>query len=107
MKAPPRSRRWTSPSAKSWAAAAWRCGTCWTAAADRPAQECAALPLLRLFGLACTDGILRRYTAGPLATHFSALLSVHETLAEARAALFLAECQAPPPDAAFAALCLA
>jgi alkylation response protein AidB-like acyl-CoA dehydrogenase len=81
----------------------------WVAAADRPAQERAALPLLRLFGLACTDGFLRRRrrpTTGPLAAHFSALLAVHEPLAEARAAFLLAECQAPKQTAAFAALCL-
>jgi alkylation response protein AidB-like acyl-CoA dehydrogenase len=78
----------------------------WVAAADRGCQERAALPLLRLFGLVCTDGILRRAAGGPLAARFAALLSVHETLAEARAALLLAECQVAPPDGAFEVLCL-
>jgi hypothetical protein len=78
----------------------------WVAAADRPAQERAALPLLRLFGLACTDGILRSGTTGPLAAHFSALLAVHEPLAEARAAFLLAASQATQNAGAFEALCL-
>jgi len=60
----------------------------WVASANRAAQERAALPLLRLFGLVCTDGILRRGAGvdGPLAAHSAALLAVHETLAQARIA---------------------
>jgi alkylation response protein AidB-like acyl-CoA dehydrogenase len=81
----------------------------WLAASGRAAQERASLPLLRLFGLACADGILRRHArdGSGLAARFTALLAVHETLAEARAAWLLAQAQVPPPDAAFEALCLA
>jgi alkylation response protein AidB-like acyl-CoA dehydrogenase len=80
----------------------------WMASADRAAQERAALPLLRLFGLVCSDGILRRGVGagGALAARFAALLALHETFAEARAAVLLAECQTPPPDGVFEVLCL-
>jgi alkylation response protein AidB-like acyl-CoA dehydrogenase len=81
----------------------------WLMCCGRAQQERAALPLLRLFGMACTDGILRRGAegGGALAAHFAALLAVHESLAEARVARLLAECHAAPPDGAFETLCLA
>ncbi len=47
----------------------------------------------RLFGLACTDAILRPGAGA------GGALSAHEPLAEGRAAWLLAECQAPPPGA--------
>jgi hypothetical protein len=78
----------------------------WVVSADRAAQERASLPLLRLFGLACTDGMLRRGASGPLAARFAALLAVHETWVEARAAQLLVECQADWPGGAFETLCL-
>ena len=53
--------------------------------APRPAQEQAAVPLLRLFGLACIDGLLRRHAAtGRLAPKFAALLVWHEVELQAK-----------------------
>jgi hypothetical protein len=62
------------------------------------------LPLLRLFGLACVDGVLRRHAAGALATHFSALLDLHETGLEARAAWLSAQGEQAFGDASFGVL---
>jgi alkylation response protein AidB-like acyl-CoA dehydrogenase len=74
------------------------------AQAGRAAQEQAALPLLRLFGLACVDGVLRRHATGALATHFSALLDLHETGLEARAAWLSAQGEQAFGDASFGVL---
>jgi alkylation response protein AidB-like acyl-CoA dehydrogenase len=53
--------------------------------APRAHQEQAALPLLRLFGLACIDGLLRRHAAtGPLAPKLGALLTWHEATLPAK-----------------------
>jgi alkylation response protein AidB-like acyl-CoA dehydrogenase len=62
--------------------------------ADRSAQEQAALPLLRLFGLAVTDGLLRRNA--PLGARFGALLSWHQASLTAR--LDYLEAAASPHD---------
>jgi hypothetical protein len=66
---------------------------------NRAARERAALPLLRLFGLVCADGALRRH-AGPV-ERFRALLAVHEGLAGAEMERLLALCDAPGFDREF------
>jgi alkylation response protein AidB-like acyl-CoA dehydrogenase len=58
---------------------------------NRATQERAALPLLRLFGLVCTDGVLRRHTT----PYFRALLAVHEANLAAETEFLLAQCMAP------------
>ena len=69
----------------------------------RDAQEQAALPVLRLYGLACMDGLLRRQAARPetQAARFQALLHVHELWLPARIDALLA--LAAPQD--YAAIC--
>ena len=64
---------------------------------DRAGQERAALPLLRLFGLVCADGALRRHAVGPgpLAARFKALLGMHKTLASMDVDRLTALCAAP------------
>jgi alkylation response protein AidB-like acyl-CoA dehydrogenase len=73
---------------------------------DRAAQERAALPLLRLFGLVCTDGALRRHAggAGAFAPRFKALLGVHEILAGTEVERLTALCAAPDLQQAFEAV---
>jgi len=75
-------------------------------ASPRAAQEQAALPVLRLYGLACTDGLLRRYAAGEgaLAARFGGLLAFHDMSLAARIDGFLAQAEAPDHDASFQAV---
>jgi hypothetical protein len=73
------------------------------AAAGPRAREAAAVPFLRLLGLACADGLLRRAgrQAGPLAARFAALATFHGAEAEGRAARLAARCGRGDLDAAF------
>lgn len=75
------------------------------ALADAPARtrEAAAVPFLRLLGLAAADGLLRRAgeRAGPLAERYAALAGFHAAEAEARAGLLAARCLRGDLDAAF------
>ena len=75
------------------------------ALAEAPARrrEAAALPFLRLLGLACVDGLLRRAgrQAGALADRYEALSGFHGTGASGQAALLAAQCRRDDLDAAF------
>jgi hypothetical protein len=76
---------------------------------DRAGQERAALPLLRLFGLACADGARRRHAVGPgsLAARFKALLGMHETLAGMDVDRLTALCAVPDFQHNFEAIFIA
>ncbi|MDO9712754.1 acyl-CoA dehydrogenase family protein [Paracraurococcus lichenis] len=76
------------------------------AGASRRAREAAAVPFLKLLGLACADGLLQRAArrAGPIAGRYAALAAFHGAEAEARAALLVARCTRADLDNAFAAL---
>ena len=73
------------------------------AAAPPRAREAAAVPFLRLMGLAAADGLLRRAArlAGPLAPRYAALAGFHAAEAPARAALLAARCHRADIDPAF------
>ena len=75
------------------------------ALAEAPARkrEAAALPFLRLLGLACVDGLLRRAgrQAGALADRYEALSRFHGAGASGQAALLAAQCRRDDLDAAF------
>lgn len=76
------------------------------AEAPARAQEAAAAPFLRLLGLACADGLLRRAgrQAGPLlAGRYAALAEHHAAEAGARADTLSARCLRGGLDAAFEA----
>ena len=67
------------------------------------AREAAAVPFLRLAGLAAADGLLRRAAAraGPLAPRYAALSAFHAAEAGERAALLAARCRRADIDAAY------
>ncbi|TPG47228.1 acyl-CoA dehydrogenase [Roseomonas nepalensis] len=67
------------------------------------AREGAAVPFLRLVGLAAADGLLRRAAAraGPLAPRYAALAAFHAAEAGSRAALLAARCRRADLDAAY------
>ncbi len=69
-------------------------------------REAAAAPFLRLLGLACADGLLRRagQPAGPLAGRYAALAEFHAAEAGPRAAALSARCRRSDLDAAFEAV---
>ena len=69
-------------------------------------REAAAAPFLRLLGLACADGLLRRAgrQAGPLAGRYAALAEHHAAEAGTRAAALSARCLRGGLDAAFDAV---
>lgn len=75
------------------------------ALAGAPARrrEAAALPFLRLLGLACVDGLLRRAgrQAGALADRYEALSGFHGAGASGQAALLAAQCGRDDLDTAF------
>jgi hypothetical protein len=73
------------------------------AASPREAREQAALPVLRLYGLACVDGLLRRYASGEgdLAARFGGLLAFHEMELASRVDMFLAQAEGPDLKASF------
>ena len=79
-----------------------------TALSEAPARmrEAAAAPFLRLLGLACADGLLRRAgrQAGPLAGRYAALAEHHAAEAGTRAAALSARCLRGGLDAAFDAV---
>jgi len=66
-------------------------------------REAAAVPFLRLLGLACTDGLLRRAgrAAGPLADRYAALAAFYAVEAPPRAAALAARCRLGDLDAVF------
>jgi hypothetical protein len=69
-------------------------------------REAAAAPFLRLLGLACADGLVRRAgrQAGPLAGRYAALAEHHAAEAGTRAAALSARCLRGGLDAAFDAV---
>ncbi|UPG74825.1 hypothetical protein MVG78_21250 (plasmid) [Roseomonas gilardii subsp. gilardii] len=75
------------------------------ALAEAPARrrEAAALPFLRLLGLACLDGLLHRAgrRAAPLAGRYQALAGFHAAMAPEQATLLAAQCRRDDLDAAF------
>jgi alkylation response protein AidB-like acyl-CoA dehydrogenase len=79
-----------------------------SALAEAPARarEAAAVPFLRLLGLACADGLLRRagQRAGPLAGRYAALAEFHAAEAGTRAEALSARCRRSDLDAAFDAV---
>jgi hypothetical protein len=77
------------------------------AEAPARAREAAAAPFLRLLGLACADGLLRRagrQAGPPLAGRYAALAEHHAAEAGARADALSARCLRGGLDAAFEAV---